>query len=231
MSHRIVLVTGAAGGIGSAIVRVLVRDGFGVIATDKYVPDEDQGARWLRADLENDHDIQDMCSAVAEIGGALWGLVLNAGVYPIVPFSEYPANTWDKVQQVNLRAPFLISQRLCASLELGGRIVMVASGAAHIGSRDPGYSSSKAGLLGLMRTLAIALAPQVAVNAVCPGIVESPMSARMSAEETDKYLGRIPMRRVGAPEEVAVCVSFLLDPRNAYMTGATIDVNGGLYCR
>jgi NAD(P)-dependent dehydrogenase (short-subunit alcohol dehydrogenase family) len=133
---------------------------------------------------------------------------------------------------VNVGAAFRLVRVLSDLIVPGGRIAMIASGAAHIGSRDIGYAVSKAGLLGLVRSLALALAErEILVNAVTPGVIQSPMSAQMSNERRHQHISSTLLRRVGRPPEVAAAVAFLLDPRNSYMTGASIDVNGGLYFR
>ena len=133
---------------------------------------------------------------------------------------------------VNLRSVFQMTQLLLPSIVKGGRVVIVASGAAHIGSRDVGYSTSKAGVVGLVRNLSKVLAPyNILVNAICPGVIKSKMSPKMSPEHINKYVNRIPLKRLGTPEEVSVCVPFLLSKENSYMTGASIDINGGLYSR
>ena len=170
----------------------------------------------------------------ADLGFALDGDAdrLVVGIYPIVPLKEYSLDLWDEVQSVNVRSVFQIVQLLSPAFAKGGRIVLIGSGAGHIGSRDIGYSASKAALLGMVRTLARSLAPAgILVNAVCPGLVATPMSARMKTEDVQDYMTRIPLGRKGTPGEVAVCVSFLLEEENSYMTGASLDVNGGLYTR
>ena len=100
----------------------------------------------------------------------------------------------------------------------GGRIVVVASGAAHVGSRDVAYSSSKAGVIGLTRNLGKTLASKgILVNAVCPGVIRTQMSARMSPKDIEEYIDKIPLNRLGAPQEVSICIAFLLDEENSYI--------------
>jgi 3-oxoacyl-[acyl-carrier protein] reductase len=150
----------------------------------------------------------------------------------MVPFEDYSVELWDRVHAVNVRAAFQLAQALAPHMLPGGRMVFVASGAGHVGSRDVAYSASKAGLLGLVRSLAVALGPrEILVNAVSPGVVETPMSQAMPAERREEHIRRTAVGRIGSPAEVAEAVGFLLDPANRYVTGASIDVNGGLYGR
>jgi NAD(P)-dependent dehydrogenase (short-subunit alcohol dehydrogenase family) len=226
-----VLLTGAAGDIGTAISRRLVSLGYGVIGLDKTAPTgTDTYLDFFVTNLTHSDQLSDTCNHIRQKHCPLWGLIHCAGVYPIVPLSAYTADLWDEVQSVNLRSAFQIVRDLQSDLSNGGRIVFVSSGAAHLGSGDIGYSTSKAGLVGLARGLAKSLASKgILVNSVCPGLITSQMSARMSPEQASKTEQAVPLARPGSPEEVSICVSFLLDPENSYMTGATIDVNGGLY--
>ena len=228
-----VLVTGAAGGIGTSIVNRLAREGYEVIGTDLQKPIDRTGMRaFLETDLGSDTEVARLCGVVGKSHSPLWAIVCSAGVYPIKQFARYGADMWDQVINVNLRSVFLLAEALWPKITRGGRIVVISSGAAHIGSRDAGYSASKAGVLGLVRSLAANLGPKgVLVNAVCPGIIATPMSERMKREEKTKYLARTSLGRAGTPKEVAVCVSFLLSEENSYVTGASLDVNGGLYMR
>jgi NAD(P)-dependent dehydrogenase (short-subunit alcohol dehydrogenase family) len=227
-----VLLTGAAGDIGAAILAQLHSAGYGVIGLDKIKPrNEDRFLEFFTADLTNCELLSQTCSEIREEYSPLWALVHCAGIYPIVPISSYTSDLWDEVQSVNLKSAFQIVQQLHSEISDGGRIVFISSGAAHIGSRDVGYSTSKAGLIGLARSLAKTFAPRILVNSVCPGLISSPMSARMTSEHFSRTLEAVPLKRPGVPEEISVCVSFLLDQQNSYMTGSTIDVNGGLYMR
>lgn len=152
--------------------------------------------------------------------------------YPIVSFSEYTLDLWKEVHAVNVTGAFIVTSELRDLICKGGRVVTVVSGAAHLGSRDLGYSASKAALLGLTKSLAMNLADQeILVNAVCPGPIDTPMSLRMPPKRVDEYKHRILLKRFGIPEEVASAVAFLLSPESSFTTGATIDVNGGLYLR
>jgi NAD(P)-dependent dehydrogenase (short-subunit alcohol dehydrogenase family) len=207
----LVLVVGSSGAIGGAVVDEVKRLG-GDVLTDPATPTAVAGA-------------------ARELGG-LWGLVYCAGEYPLVDFDDYSSELWHRVHDVNVGAAFALASAVHRLVKRGGRMVFVASGAGHVGSRDPGYASSKAALLGLVRSLARTLGQhEILVNAVTPGVVESDMSRRMPPDRKRQHLEQTVLGRAAHPKEVAVAVAFLLDPANTYMTGASIDVNGGLYAR
>jgi 3-oxoacyl-[acyl-carrier protein] reductase len=192
-----------------------------VIGLDQVRPSPGVSDVFLPVDLRDSSEVEKACSEIVGAYRPIWGFVSSAGIYPIVPLKEYSLDLWDEVQSVNVRSVFQIVQLLSPAFAKGGRIVLIGSG-----------SASKAALLGMVRTLARSLAPAgILVNAVCPGLVATPMSARMKTEDVQDYMTRIPLGRKGTPGEVAVCVSFLLEEENSYMTGASLDVNGGLYTR
>ncbi len=227
-----VLVTGSSGGIGSEVARLLSSCGYAVHGVDIIACSHPCLSSFRQVDLRCESDVSGLCREVAAELGQLWAIVYCAGVYPIIRFEDYTAEVWDAVERTNVRGAFLLFHGLHSTLADGGRIVAVASGASHLGSRDIGYSASKAALVGLIRCLAKVLAHrQIQANCVAPGPIDSPMSQRMPEERKDEYCRAIPMHRFGRPEEVASAVAFLLDPKSTYITGATIDVNGGLYCR
>lgn len=228
---RSVLITGAAGDIGLAIVKRLTSLGYEVIGFDKVAPIANEGfLDFFITDLTQSDQLSQILNQVKSKHAPFWGVIHCAGVYPIVSLTSYTDDLWDEVQSVNLKSAFQIVRELGTELSKGGRIVLISSAAAQLGSGDVGYSTSKAGLVGLTRGLAKALASNgVLVNCVCPGLVTSQMSARMSQEHFSRTQQAVPLGRAGKPDEISICVSFLLDPENSYMTGTTIDVNGGLY--
>lgn len=225
------LVVGCSGGIGSAIVSLLRSDGHEVIGVSEEAYSAPDLTLHVLADLRRTDEAQGACQAIRNATSELWAVVYNAGIYnPGVSLYDYPLELWDEVNNVNLRSAFIFLQTLSPLIVSGGRIVTIASEAAHLGSRDVAYSASKSGLLGLTRSFAIGLADRsIQVNSICPGPIDTPMSSRMSEQHAEEYMKRIRLGRFGQPEEVAVAVRFLLDPANTYMTGAILSINGGLY--
>lgn len=225
-----VLVTGSSGGIGSAIVERLAGEGRYTIGVDVEAPRRARPSQYIDADVTAAGTDERLQKALS--GRELWGVVHCAGLYPVIPLDRYSYEAWNHVHDVNVGSAYRLIAGLSDRIADGGRIVMIASGAGHIGSRDAGYSSSKAALLGLMRSLAMQLADRaILVNAVTPGLIATAMSSRMPADRREDHISRTLLKRIGRPDEVAAAVAFLLDERTGYITGASLDVNGGLYLR
>lgn len=231
--NKVILLTGASGGIASAIISRLSSNDYKFIGIDKKESHSNEKfAEFIKLDLTDERELNKVCKGIKKRNHSIWSIIFCAGIYPIKSFDNYTDELWREVHDVNNTSIYQVVKGLYKKIENGGRVIIISSGAAHIGSRDIGYSSSKAATIGLMRSLSKILAPSnILVNAICPGVIQTPMSNKMSKEAKAQYLDKIPLKRIGLPEEVAVCVSFLLDEENSYMTGATIDVNGGLYSR
>ena len=228
--NRRALVTGGASGIGRAVADALRADGAAVAVVDRAA-----GDGVIAADVTVSADVDAaLVRAAAELGGAPDLLVNSAGVYPIRPAVEMDPKEWDAVLAVNLRGAFLVSRAFAAGLAgAPGAIVNVASMAAERGdAAEPaaGYAASKAGLLGLTRQLAVEWAPAIRVNAVSPGVIDTPMLRLMDDPESGAaYLReRVPLRRLGRADEVARAIVFLLSDDASYITGVAFPVDGGV---
>jgi 3-oxoacyl-[acyl-carrier protein] reductase len=220
-----VLLIGAHGAIGSAVGASVANSGRSVIRVDRQT-DTSMDTLDVTADLRTAIGRRAVVDFVTS--AKLWAVVYACGIYPIQNWGTYDPVLWRDVMEINVNAVFEIIRDMRDSIVSGGRIVVIASAAAHSGSSDPAYSVSKAGLLGLVRTLAKNLASRrIQVNAVCPGLVDTSMSRRMSADRWRRATNRSLFRRAGTPDEVAVAVDFLLDARNTFMTGTCIAVDGG----
>lgn len=244
LGSRTALVTGAARGIGLAIASGLFGRGANVALVDVDAATLKRAARLagkealaIEADVSRPDDVQlAVETAVAHFGG-LDILVNNAGICPMTAFAEIAAEEWDRVLAINLKGAFLCCQAALPYLRRSGRqgrIVNVASVAGQMGGVAVGahYAASKAGLIGLSKSLARLLAPDgVTVNCVAPGTTETDLTASWSEVVQDTVRGNIPLGRFAQPDEVAEVVCFLASDRAAFITGATLDVNGGLYLR
>ncbi len=227
--RRRALVTGGASGIGLATARRLEEEGARVAVLDR--------------DAEVATDVRDAAgveAAVAAASRALRGppdvLASCAGIYRIAPFLELDAAEWDEVLATNLRGTFLVGRAVARALVAageGGAIVNVASLAAVAAdTSEPAahYNASKAGVVALTMQMAAELAPYgIRVNAVSPGVIETPMLRLTDDRERARvYLDEgVPLRRLGLAEEVAAVISFLASDDASYMTGAVVPVDGG----
>ena len=234
------IVTGAARGIGEAIARRLHAEGFRVVLADIDVA----GAETIAAELGNpalalELDVRQSDSWERLLGGHdddLYALVNNAARTEFRSFWEIDLDEWDDVLATNLRGTYLGCRIVGAALRErgGGRIVNLASDAAFAASGASGahYAASKAGVLAVTRRAATELAPYgVTVNAVAPAAIDGPLAQSVLRERLAEKLADIPVGRLGRPEEVAALVSFLLSDDAGYITGATLDVNGGVLMR
>jgi 3-oxoacyl-[acyl-carrier protein] reductase len=241
---KVALITGAGRGIGRALAIGFAAAGARVAAND-IAPDglertvdairNDGGeAQSFVADVANKMQIQTMIEEIRDVFGRIDFLVNNAGVEPHASLLDLDEYDWDRTLAVNLKGPFLTMQsvgRVMAD-EGGGAIVNVASiaGRAH-GLKDrAAYVASKTGLVGLTREAARELAASgIRVNAVCPGVIETEMTAKLRQDEAmmARWLADIPQGRLGRPDDVVGAVLFLCSDAAGYISGQAINVDGG----
>jgi 3-oxoacyl-[acyl-carrier protein] reductase len=215
---KVAVVTGAARGIGAATCAALAADGFGVLGLDL------EGAA-LVADVT---DPASVAAALADVP-RIDVLVNNAGVLIEGRLATMPLAHFDRQMAVNLRGPFVMTQAALPKIPKGGRIINVASELAYLGRAGASaYSATKGAILSLTRSWARELAPDILVNAVAPGPVDTPllgwdaMNAEQRALETLNPLGRI-----GRPEEIAAVIAFLASDRASFITGQCLSADGG----
>jgi len=247
-AKRILLITGAAGGIGRATVKVFAEKGWQVIGVDrspKYEEFPENGV-YIQADISLPEKIEEIYEKVSSITSTLDAVVNNAAIQIAKPLVDTTADEWDLVMASNLRSVFLGAKLAFPLLkaEGGGAIVNVSSVHAVATSANiAAYAASKGGLLALTRAMAIEFAPdEIRVNAILPGAVDTPMLRagfnRGHVGEGDvlerlENLARKTVNgRVGQPEEIARSIYFLADnDQSSFMTGQALIVDGGATCR
>jgi 3-oxoacyl-[acyl-carrier protein] reductase len=243
---QVALVTGAQQGIGRAIALALAQDGADVGVN--YLDDRGAAERVagevraagrracvIQGDVSRGTDAEAMVDAVARELGSPGILVNNAGVFPRVEFLAMTEAEWDQVLDVNLKGSFLCAQAIARRLVDGkrvGAIVNLASVAMRGTPLGVHYSASKAGVMGLTRAMALALAPhRIRVNAIAPGLTDTAQPRYGNSEAELRELGRqIPLEgRMAHPEEIARVAVFLASEESGWMTGQTLHVNGGAF--
>jgi len=242
LRDTVAIVTGAAGGIGAATARAFAREGArAVVIAD--VNDEAaraflQGSgsegrcafRFVRTDVAAPRDVEELFDRTMAEFSRLDILVNCAGVCPVAPPEQITVEQWDRVMSINLRGTFLTCRNALAIMkkQKSGAIVNVSSISGRIGGIAAGvdYSASKAAIIALTMSLAKTGGPfGINVNAVAPGFIRTEMTKSFTHFDP----ATVPMRRIGEPEDVADVIVFLASRRARYITGETIDVNGGVY--
>ena len=241
--NRLAIVTGSGRGLGAATALRLAQDGFDLVINDLNIESASSVSREVEAlgrkTLISTHDVSnyEAANALAAEAKAKFGridvLVNNAGITRDGMLHKLTEEKWDEVIRVNLKGPFNMGQA-CAKIMMeqkSGRIINLASVAwlGNIGQTN--YSASKAGVVGMTRTWAQELARyNITSNAIAPGFIDTLMTQAIPAEVKEKIVARIPLKRMGQPADIANIIAFLASDSAAYVTGQTIQVDGGLTC-
>ena len=244
MTQRVALVTGAMGGIGTAVCQELAKAGHKVVAA--YHPQFDNKDEWLAeqkaagfdfiavgGDVASLEDCQKMVAEAEAAAGPVDILVNNAGITRDRMFAKMEKDQWDAVISTNLTSLFNMTKQVSAKMaERGwGRIINIASVNGVKGQAgQTNYSAAKAGVIGFSKALAAELAAKgVTVNVIAPGYIATKMVMAIKPEILQTIIDGVPMKRLGKPEEMGAACVYLASENGGFMTGATLNINGGLY--
>ena len=241
MVERAVLITGASRGIGRAIAIALAKDGFDIgVNYNSYSEGADEVVRRvmnlgrkavpIQADVGQENEVKEMVKTFTREFSDVFGLVNNAGVYNRKEFLKLTISDWENTIRTNLTSAFMVTHELLPHIVQNGRIVNISSILAHTGSNSGvDYAATKAGLIGFTKSLARELAKKnITVNAVAPGTIETQIIAGDTPEKRKERERSTPLGRVGNPDEIAAAVGYLFSEKASYITGETLNVNGGL---
>lgn len=234
---KIVLITGATGGIGSAICENL-QEKFRIVAIGRDKNKLDKLNRSVKnlekivCDLSNKIEIENLVKKVLDDYGRIDILINNAGITDDSLFLRMTPEKWESVINTNLTSNFLLTNLVSKSMikNKWGRIVNITSVVGHTGNiGQSNYCASKAGVIAMSKSIAIELAKRnVTVNCISPGFIKTKMTEILTDEQKNKILEKIPLGEIGLPEDIAHCVGFLVSEHSRYITGETIHINGGL---
>ncbi len=236
---KVILVTGASRGIGNNIVRSLANNNIVIANYNKSVEQaiklkEDMQEKQvdidiIKADVSNREEVNSMVSTIIEKYGKIDVLINNAGISQYKLFTDISDEDWDIVMNNNLKSVFITTQEVLKSMipRKEGLIINISSVWGVTGAAmEVAYSTSKAGIIGLTKSLAKELGPSnIRVNAIAPGIINTEMNNKFSKEEIDNIKEEIPLERIGEPEEISKCIKWLMEDN--YTTGQVISINGG----
>jgi len=249
LQDKVALVTGGSQGLGKSICLLLAAEGAKVAINyhrsleraDKVVSEiqekHNSGATAIYADVGEEKDVVTMFEKIDEAFGQIDILINNAAFCPTCPVADMTEEMWNHTLRVNLNGTFLCSREFVKRLlsrRQAGRIVNISSQAAFRGSTTghAPYDASKGGIVSFTVSLAREVAQNnIAVNCVAPGMMYTGMVEKQLETNRQKYIDRIPLRRIARPEEIARVVIFLASDACSYMTGATVDVSGGMAMR
>jgi len=238
LDGKVAIVTGAGSGIGRAIATALHAEGAAIVAADisgneKALADElGERAVAVRADVTEGSDVAAMVDAARAAFGGLHVMVNNAGIDGTMgPIADCSEENFDRVIAVNLKGVFLGMKHALPVMVAGGggSVVNIASAAGLVGfPMLPAYCASKGGVVQLTRAGALEYAAAgVRVNAICPGVIDTPLTAGIDPGMTDAATAMTPLGRLGRPSEIAALAVFLASDESSYMTGAAVSIDGG----
>ncbi len=239
LTGKVALVTGASGGIGGEIARALYEQGATLVlsgtkedALQRAKTALGERAHVTACDLSNPASVEALPKTAESFAGPIDILVNNAGITRDNLFMRMKDEEWDQVIAVNLTAAFRLSRAVLRGMmkKRWGRIISITSVVGETGNPGQGnYAAAKAGLVGMSKSLAAEVASRnITVNCVAPGFIATPMTEVLNDAQKQAVFSRIPAGRMGTPKEIAAAVAYLASEEAAYVTGTTLQVNGGM---
>jgi 3-oxoacyl-[acyl-carrier protein] reductase len=240
LEKKNIIVTGASGGIGNAIIKKLSEAGANILASGTRIEKLEElkknfeGLKILKFDISQSDKIEEFIeNATNELGGGLDGIVNNAGITQDNLAIRMSLDEWQKVININLTSTFLMSKFAIKKMlkNKSGKIVNITSVVGHTGNLgQANYTASKAGIVAMSKSLAIEYAKKnININCISPGFIKTAMTDKIDDKFKEVIISKIPSARLGEPDDVANAVLFLSSDQSKYINGETLHVNGGMY--
>jgi len=240
LKNKNIIVTGASGGIGNAIIKKLNEAGANILASGTRIEkleelkDNFKKIKILKFDISQSDKIEEFIeNATSELGGSLDGIVNNAGITQDNLAIRMSLDEWQKVININLTSTFLMSKFAIKKMlkNKSGKIVNITSVVGHTGNLgQANYTASKAGIVAMSKSLAIEYAKKnININCISPGFIQTAMTDKIDDKFKEVIISKIPSARLGKPDDIANAVLFLSSDQSSYINGETIHVNGGMY--
>ena len=240
LENKNIIVTGASGGIGNAIIKKLNDAGANILASGTRIEKLEElkknyeNIKILRFDISQSEKIEEFIeNATDELGGSLDGIINNAGITQDNLAIRMSLEEWQKVININLTSTFLLSKFAIKKMlkNKSGKIVNITSVVGHTGNLgQANYTASKAGIIAMSKSLAIEYAKKnININCISPGFIKTAMTDKIDEKFKEVIISKIPSSRLGEPEDIANAVIFLASNQSNYINGETLHVNGGMY--
>ena len=240
LEKKNIIVTGASGGIGNAIIKRLYEAGANILASGTRIEKLEEikknfeSIKILKFDISQSDKIEEFIeNATSELGGSLDGIVNNAGITQDNLAIRMNLEEWQKVININLTSTFLMSKFAIKKMlkNKSGKIVNITSVVGHTGNLgQANYTASKAGIVAMSKSLAIEYAKKnININCISPGFIKTAMTDKIDEKFKEVIISKIPSARLGEPDDIANAVLFLISDQSNYINGDTLHVNGGMY--